>query len=637
MGEPRAGYAVTLLADDRVLVCGGKANGGGTRFASCEIWNMDTEAWRPAGGLTRPREQAAAVQLGDGRALFVGGVGSTKDASYAVDVWDPRRNDSAAAGVLPFPAENPLAAPMPDGRVIVVDDGPKFERTRVAIWNPATDKASTTDAPNDVGRTIGLFVDTTGMTTLVRSRAGCHEVAIWRRPDAGVWALAHLEEVPVCAVGAVALDEEQFVYWSERFGLGAPYATRWRVSAGESQRLDLPEPARFEKLIALGIGRLMVVGRSESYLRGSEDAWRPSGAVDASAESKFIALADGRVLMVGPTDVRIWTPAEFSNGRPCAGAAAFFDAAAARDLERISVERPTRDNVGPECRGVVGTDPSADASGALKRLALRPERAKARLGMQALCALRAGWAADIMIRGLAPGATDDQGVACLAALAESDQPEARAAVDHYLQARAEGGLSIEPLVVAARSSERLRARMGPVLAAYWRDRRHGFDQLRQVACTPLVPAGSLDICTRTLEQQEREWLLEGQERRAKQWQRAGLYLEMGGAVALGAGMAVAGVATSNDDFGRAIAIAAGGLGGGAAFMAPYIGVHDTANAFTVADFQRRVMAVIGGVVGATVAALVTATPGWPRGATSIVGGAVFSAVSVTALWHFRDF
>ena len=286
---------------------------------------------------------------------------------------------------------------------------------------------------------------------------------------------------------------------------------------------------------------------------------------------------------------------------------------------------------------MVAADPDADASTALKRLALRPERAKARFGMQALCALRAGWAPEIMIRGLEPGATDDQGVACLSALAESDQPEARAAVDRYLQAREGGGLSIEPLVVAARSSERLRARMGPVLAAYWRDQRHGFDQLRQVACMPLTPVGSLEICTRTVEQQEREWRLGRQERRTKSWQRAGLYLEMGGAVAVGAGLAVAGVATRNEELGRAIAIVSGGLGGGAALMAPYIDVHDGANGFPMADFQRRFMAVLGGVVGATVAALVSASPGWPRGATSIVGGAVFSAVSVTALWHFRDF
>ena len=154
---------------------------------------------------------------------------------------------------------------------------------------------------------------------------------------------------------------------------------------------------------------------------------------------------------------------------------------------------------------------------------------------------------------------------------------------------------------------------------------------------PVTPVGSLEICTRTVEWQEREWTLERRDRRAKSWQRAGLYLEMAGAVAFGAGLAVAGVATRNDDFGRAIAITAGGLGGGAALMAPAIDARDGPNSFPMADFERRSLAVVGGVVGATVAALVTSTPGWPRGATSIVGGVVFSAVSVTALWHFRAF
>ena len=57
MGEPRAGYAVTPLAEGRVLVCGGKTTSGRPRFAPCELWNADTEAWTPAGGLARPHER----------------------------------------------------------------------------------------------------------------------------------------------------------------------------------------------------------------------------------------------------------------------------------------------------------------------------------------------------------------------------------------------------------------------------------------------------------------------------------------------------------------------------------------------------------------------------------------------------
>jgi hypothetical protein len=640
MREPSVEHTATLLADGRVLVCGGRRSGGGpARFAGCEIWNPETERWAPAGTLARPRERPAAVQLADGRVVFLGSAGAAQNTPNAVDIWDPRRNDTVAAGSLPLPAENLLAARLLDGRVLAVADGPKFEKTQAAIWNPADQKSSPVDAPTDAGRTLALRVDARGTITLVRSRSGCHEIAIWRRRAGEAWALAHVDTVPVCAVGALALDDQQIVYWSARLGIGAPYATLWDASSGESRTLDIPEPVHFQELIAAGEGRAMVVGSDGSFLYVPERGWRPSGAVERFAESTFTPLADGRVLMVGPLRVRVWTPADFSNGRPCAGPTAFFEAVATRDGDMIPVDRPTPYNVGSACQAVIAADPNSDAGVALKALALRPEKERGRVGVEALCELGPAWAADVMIRGLDPSMTDDRVGACLAAVAESDQPVAREAVDRYLQACARAERSFYPLIPAARSSERLRARMGVVLVAYWKAHWHGFDQLRQVACMSPAPLPALEVCERTTEHEERDWVVDQRERSAERWRHARLYLSIGAAAAVGAGLAVSGTATRHSDLGRGIAITSGALGGGALLMASFIDIdHGGQPGLEFGDGLRRLAAVTGGVVGLTGAALATgSSSGKSRAAISILGGSIFSVVSVTAIWHFRDF
>jgi Galactose oxidase, central domain len=108
--DPRTEHAATLLDDGRVLVCGGRTAAPGMRvrlLGSCEVWNPKTEHWTPAGSLPYPRANLAAVRLADDRVAFVGGndyavAGSSPDARSAVDVWDPRRNDAATVGLLPF-------------------------------------------------------------------------------------------------------------------------------------------------------------------------------------------------------------------------------------------------------------------------------------------------------------------------------------------------------------------------------------------------------------------------------------------------------------------------------------------------------------------------------------------------------
>jgi hypothetical protein len=74
LGEPLEGrFAVTPLADGRLLLTGGILNGAPT----AETWLLDpkTAAWTPGPPLPRPRAGHVAAQAPDGRVLLVGGVG----------------------------------------------------------------------------------------------------------------------------------------------------------------------------------------------------------------------------------------------------------------------------------------------------------------------------------------------------------------------------------------------------------------------------------------------------------------------------------------------------------------------------------------------------------------------------------
>ena len=74
-GEPLEGrFAVTPLADGRLLLTGGLLNGAPT----AETWLLDpkTAAWTPGPPLLRPRAGHVAAQAPDGRVLLVGGVGA---------------------------------------------------------------------------------------------------------------------------------------------------------------------------------------------------------------------------------------------------------------------------------------------------------------------------------------------------------------------------------------------------------------------------------------------------------------------------------------------------------------------------------------------------------------------------------
>jgi hypothetical protein len=510
---------------------------------------------------------------------------------------------------------------LPDGRLFVTDDGPDLKQMRAAIWNPADGKSSAEIAPNDAGQSVALLIDRQGTLTLVRSGLRCHQVSIWRRRPGEAWRLAHVEASNnSCAVGAFALDDNQIVYW---FQDATPGAKLWSAASDESRTVDVPASGNREHLIALGGGQLLSVGWGKSHLYVPGLGWRATGVAGGDDQSTFTALTDGRVLMVAPYSTRVWTRSEFSTEPPCIYLMAQLEGAASG--ESFHLDQPRLENVGPACRAAIVADPNLEASRALRDLAQSGEAERRRRGILAICELRVGWAVDIMTRGLAPNDSYDQGATCLVALTESEQPAARQAVDAYAQDCIRGDRSSAPLVAAAHRSEMARALAAEVLVLAWRDRRPGFDQLRDVVCRSPIPTSAVAICRESIAAQELQW--RNQPKRRHAWRMTGV------ATAIGAGLAVGGYAARNSDGGRVIAVVAGGLGAGALLFPSLTADHPGPLGGLDQEFQGC-LAVTTGVLGAVGAALATGSPGASRAAISILGGVLFSGLSLAATWSF---
>ena len=117
LAQSRSDHQAVLLADERVLILGGR--GGSIRLASAEIFDPSTDSWSPAGILAQARESNTATLLMDGRVLVVGGRGEGETLGSA-EIFDPSTNPWTPAGTLAHARSGHQAILLVDGRVLVV-------------------------------------------------------------------------------------------------------------------------------------------------------------------------------------------------------------------------------------------------------------------------------------------------------------------------------------------------------------------------------------------------------------------------------------------------------------------------------------------------------------------------------------
>ncbi|MDA8132148.1 MAG: Ig-like domain-containing protein, partial [Elusimicrobia bacterium] len=88
MSVPRNAHTATLLRNGKVLIAGGQSGwGGGTRYASAELYDPASGTFSPAGNMGAARVVHTATLFADGRVLVAGGYGVATSSS--AEIYDP--------------------------------------------------------------------------------------------------------------------------------------------------------------------------------------------------------------------------------------------------------------------------------------------------------------------------------------------------------------------------------------------------------------------------------------------------------------------------------------------------------------------------------------------------------------------
>ena len=146
MSGPRDGHTATLVGAGVVLAGGFSGEGAGA-LNSVEIFDQATQAIRRLHPLAQARGGHAAAPLPDGRVLVVGGWIASHTYTLTTEVIDPAAGTITAAPNAPVAADALDAVALADGRVLVT--GGQFrpaEATAAAeIYDPTTN--TWTDLP----------------------------------------------------------------------------------------------------------------------------------------------------------------------------------------------------------------------------------------------------------------------------------------------------------------------------------------------------------------------------------------------------------------------------------------------------------------------------------------------------------
>lgn len=203
LGVGRGNHSTTLLSDGRVLIAGGIDYYGPETpiFASAEIYDPATETWSATGPMASRRFKHAAVRLESGEVLVIGGTAtepSDDRALSSVELYNPVTGTWKATGSLAQARENPSAALLRDGRVLVA--GGVIGRFRdysslasAEIYDPKTETWTATGAmlQDRVQFTVTLLLD--GRVLAVGGSRPPHTAladAEFYDPASGTWSSA---------------------------------------------------------------------------------------------------------------------------------------------------------------------------------------------------------------------------------------------------------------------------------------------------------------------------------------------------------------------------------------------------------------------------------------------------------------
>ncbi|MBX7099616.1 MAG: hypothetical protein K1X89_18005 [Myxococcaceae bacterium] len=140
MHAARRSHSATLLANGRVLVCGGLGNDG----RSCELFDPLTSTWTFATAMTTVRWSAAAERLVDGRVLMAGGAIGSGSLQATAELYSPLLNQWSPAAPMATARAGATSALLENGKVLVVGGDDNGLPGPPEIYDPGTNTWSPT-------------------------------------------------------------------------------------------------------------------------------------------------------------------------------------------------------------------------------------------------------------------------------------------------------------------------------------------------------------------------------------------------------------------------------------------------------------------------------------------------------------
>jgi hypothetical protein len=313
MTMARVSHSATLLADGRVLIAGGRTQWGAYYYQvamtdTAEVYDPATGSFAATGKMLSPRYGHAAVRLGDGRVLIVGGMTAYAMPSHLApaELYDPVTGSFTATGSTLQPMDGPSAVLLRDGRVLVADG------VGAEIYDPAAGVFSAVPFPTDRASFVDLRVAGTladGRVVLVGTVD--NDVSAGLVFDPAGSTLAAGPSFAGSLVMATVVSDDRILAIAVSPGTAAWSAWYYRVGSAPVRSAAAPPTVCVASggVARLANGRTMIAGQCIAGGASSEPLiFDPATNGFAEARGSMGAivqlptltlLKDGRVLIVG--------------------------------------------------------------------------------------------------------------------------------------------------------------------------------------------------------------------------------------------------------------------------------------------------------------------------------------------------
>src|SRR5439155_1366266 len=118
MATAREFHTATLLPNGKVLVAGG-GDGGGSTFASAELYDPATGIWTATGSIATARSAHTATLLPNGQVLVAGGTNYPIGTLASAELYDPATGIWTMTGSMATARAGHTATLLPNGQVLV--------------------------------------------------------------------------------------------------------------------------------------------------------------------------------------------------------------------------------------------------------------------------------------------------------------------------------------------------------------------------------------------------------------------------------------------------------------------------------------------------------------------------------------